>query len=92
MLSRCGPPEAGLVTSSKVICSTAPAATVRPANSAHWTARPTGFEQLPTATPAARTLPPPQPAKAVPAGNVTSMRLLASCASPPVPESVERTT
>ena len=73
-------PAGPLVIPSNVIRSASPAFTNRPEKSAHWTARPTGFEQLPTSTPrvTSRTVAPAQPVKVVPVGKVTSMRLLAA--------------
>ena len=87
-------PTGPLVSPPKVIRTTSPASTNWPAKSAHWIASPTGFEQLPTSTPrvTSRTVAPDQPAKPVPAGNVTSIRLLALLASPPVAETVKSAT
>ena len=85
-------PAGPLVTPANVIVTGVPGAIERPEKSAHWTVSSIGFEQLPTSTPPALTVAPAQPAKLVPVGKLTSMRLLASCDSPPVAEVVKRTT
>jgi hypothetical protein len=93
-VSRYGPAPGGFVTDGNVSRSCAPAATARSVNSRHSTSRPTGAEQAPTSAPAvaSSTSPPSQPANAAPAGNVTTMRLLASSARAPVADAVARTT
>ena len=55
-----------------------PAAIARPREERALDASPPGFEQLPTAAPPALTVAPAYPRTSVPAGKVTSMRLLAS--------------